>query len=90
MDKKVESGSVKKGGTSLEGTVTSAKMEKTVVVEVVRTFRHATFGKTIRKSKSYKVHDPQSASKVGDFVRIRKSAPISKTKSMVLDEVLRR
>lgn len=85
-----ESAQVKKVVATLEGKVVSAKMDKTVVVEVVRTFRHATFGKTIRKSKNYKVHDPESASKVGDVVRIKKTAPISKTKTMVLDEVLRR
>jgi len=74
----------------LEGSVVSNKMDKTVVVEVVRTFKHSTFGKTVKKSKKYKVHDPDSACSVGDFVKVRKTNPISKTKSMIVDEIVKR
>lgn len=80
---------VKSTSVCLEGTVVSDKMQKTVVVEVERTFRHPIFGKVIKKQKKYKVHDPEELCKLGNFVRIKQVAPISKTKNMVLDKILR-
>lgn len=64
----------------LTGTVTSDKNEQTITVLVERRFTHPVLKKTIRKSKKYTAHDARSASKVGDVVRIRECAPISKTK----------
>ena len=76
-------------GMCLEGTIVSDKMQKTVVVQVERAVKHPKFGKIVTKKKKYKVHDPESLGKIGNFVRIKMSAPISKTKYMVLDAVLR-
>lgn len=78
-----------KKGFYLEGTVVSDKMEKTAVVEVETAYRHPVFGKVVRKKKKYKVHDPESLCKVGNFVKIKLVAPISKTKNMILEKVLR-
>jgi small subunit ribosomal protein S17 len=64
----------------LTGTVTSDKNEQTVTVIVERRFTHPVMKKTVRKSKKYRAHDPQNQFKVGDVVRIRECAPISKTK----------
>ena len=64
----------------LAGTVTSDQNEQTVTVSVQRRFQHPVLKKTIRKSKKYRAHDAENQFKVGDSVRIRECAPISKTK----------
>lgn len=64
----------------LQGTVVSDKMEKTVVVQVVRRVAHPIYKKTIQKSKKYSAHDEEGRFKTGDSVQIIESAPISKTK----------
>lgn len=64
----------------LQGTVVSDKMEKTVVVQVVRRMSHPIYKKTIQKSKKYSAHDEEGRFKVGDKIEIIESAPISKTK----------
>ncbi|MEO0387383.1 MAG: 30S ribosomal protein S17 [Pseudomonadota bacterium] len=63
----------------LQGTVTSDQNAETVTVSVERRFTHPVLKKTIRKSKKYRAHDAQNQFKVGDVVRIRECAPISKT-----------
>jgi small subunit ribosomal protein S17 len=64
----------------LQGTVTSDKNEQTITVLVERRFTHPVLKKTVRKSKKYRAHDADNRFKVGDVVRIRECAPISKTK----------
>ena len=54
----------------LEGVVLSNKMDKTFVVKVVRRLAHVLYGKTITKSKKYKVHDEENMAKIGDWVEI--------------------
>lgn len=64
----------------LTGTVTSEQNAQTVTVAVERRFTHPMMKKTVRKSKKYRAHDPENAHRVGDRVRIRECAPVSKTK----------
>jgi small subunit ribosomal protein S17 len=64
----------------LQGTVTSDKNAQTVTVLVERRFTHPVLKKTIRKTKKYRAHDAQEQFKVGDAVRIRECAPVSKNK----------
>jgi small subunit ribosomal protein S17 len=64
----------------LTGTVTSDKNEQTVTVSVERRFTHPVLKKTVRRSKKYRAHDPENAFKVGDQVRIRECAPVSRSK----------
>jgi small subunit ribosomal protein S17 len=73
----------------LEGEVISDKMQKTVVVKVFRTLKHPTLGKTVRLFKKYKAHDESESSKCGDWVEIAECRPLSKTKHMVLNRVIR-
>jgi small subunit ribosomal protein S17 len=75
---------------SFVGTVTSDKMDKTVVVSVVRVTRHPLYGKVIKLSKKYKAHDENNDAKTGDRVRIRECRPISKEKKFFVEEVLER
>lgn len=62
------------------GTVVSDKMDKTVVVEVVRQFPHRLYKKIIKRSKRFKAHDEENACGVGDVVRIMETRPMSKQK----------
>ena len=65
----------------LQGVVVSDKQDKTIVVQVERRVRHPLYHKIIKRSKKYSAHDAANACKVGDTVRIRECAPISKNKS---------
>jgi small subunit ribosomal protein S17 len=64
----------------LQGVVVSDKSKDTVVVLVERRVLHPVLMKTIRRSKKYHAHHPENVKKVGDTVRIRECAPISKLK----------
>jgi small subunit ribosomal protein S17 len=72
------------------GLVVSAKMVKTVVVRVDRLVDHSFYPRTIRASIKLKVHDPASEAKLGDWVRVMETRPMSKTKRWRLVEVIRR
>jgi small subunit ribosomal protein S17 len=70
----------------LQGTVVSAKNEKTVVVRVERRFTHPLLKKVVRRSKRFHAHDESNALNEGDRVRIQECAPVSKKKKwMVLN-----
>lgn len=64
----------------ITGTVTSTKMDKTVVVTVVRRFRDKKFHKFINRRVRYAAHDETNACKLGDLVELVESRPYSKTK----------
>ena len=70
------------------GRVTSVKMQQTATVQVERRIQHPIYGKYMRRSKKYHVHDENNELNVGDIVQIRECRPISKTKSWTLDKVL--
>ena len=71
----------------LVGKVIGNKMQKTVVVEIVRTQRHPFYGKVIRTRRKLKVHDELQCA-VGDIVQIVESQPISKEKRWVVEKVV--
>jgi small subunit ribosomal protein S17 len=73
-----------------EGIVTSASMEKTVVVEVTDRVRHARYGKTVQRSKKLYAHHEPGDLKVGDRVRIQETRPLSKLKRWRVTDVLER
>ena len=62
------------------GTVTSANMDKTCVVTVVRRVRDRRFHKFLTRRVKYKAHDEKNVCKVGDVIEIVESRPMSKTK----------
>lgn len=72
----------------LQGVVVSDKQDKTVIVRVERRMMHPIYKKFIRRSKKFAAHDETNVGKIGDVVRIRECAPISKTKKweLVLDK----
>ena len=76
--------------TKLTGKVTSAKMEKTIVVEVTRLVQHKKYHRVVRISKKFYAHDEKREAKQGDTVRIVSSRPLSRLKRWQLEEVLTR
>lgn len=72
----------------LFGVVSSTKMEKSITVSVERRFRHAKYGKFVRRNDKYLAHDEESTAKVGDKVEIMATRPISKRKRWRLLRVL--
>ncbi len=74
----------------LIGVVTSDKMDKTAVVAVTTTKRHPKYGKVMRLSKKYKIHDENNECRIGDRVQIIESKPISREKRYALVSVLDR
>jgi small subunit ribosomal protein S17 len=73
-----------------EGVVTSAGMDKTLVVTIVERVRHAKYNKFILRNKKLYVHDEANDAGVGDRVRVMETRPLSKTKRWRLVDVLER
>ena len=62
------------------GQVISDKMDKTLVVTVVGSYRHRLYKKTMKKTKKFVVHDEQNQAGIGDLVEIMETRPLSKLK----------
>ena len=71
------------------GVVTTAKMQKTVVVAVERFVRHGFYRKTIRRTSTFMAHDELGA-RAGDRVRIVETRPLSRQKRWRVAEILER
>ena len=71
------------------GVVTSAKMKKTIVVEVRRRVAHPVYKRIITKRSKFMAHDEHGKAHEGDMVRIVESRPLSKNKRWSLKEVIR-
>jgi small subunit ribosomal protein S17 len=82
----------RKRGTRQElvGVVTSAKMQKTVVVKVTRATQHRLYQRVVRSGKKYYAHDETGEARVGDIVRIAATRPLSKLKRWRLKAVIQR
>jgi len=74
----------------LVGRVISNKMDKAIVVQVVRTVQHKFYGKFIRRRVKYMADDPDNSCNIGDKVLIEECRPISKRKRWRLRSVLER
>ena len=70
------------------GIVVSDKMDKTIVVQIVRTWKHPLYKKTVKSSKKYNAHDESNTAKIGDKVLIAETRPLSKNKRWRLVEVV--
>lgn len=68
---------------TMQGRVVCATNDKTVAVEVVRLAPHPKYKRRVRKKKIYQAHDADNRFRVGDFVQLEQSRPISKTKSFI-------
>ena len=70
------------------GLVTSDKMDKSIVVAVERKVRHPKYGKFLKKTTKFHVHDEKNECGIGDTVKIMETRPLSKTKRWRLVEVI--
>lgn len=71
------------------GVVTSDKMDKTIVVEVVRLSKHPKYEKYVKRNKRFHVHDEKNSARPGDRVEIEQTRPLSKSKRWRLLRVLK-
>ena len=72
------------------GVVTSNKMEKSIVVSVVKRVKHPMYGKFVLQTKKFVAHDEKNDCNIGDTVRIMETRPLSKTKCWRLVEIIER
>ena len=72
----------------LTGVVVKDKMDKTVVVEVERVFKHNRYHKYLKSKTTCKAHDEENRAKIGDKVLIMETKPLSKEKRWVVKEVI--
>ena len=70
------------------GSVVSDKMDKSAVVLIERKVKHPIYGKFMKKSTKFHIHDEDNECGVGDTVQIAECVPISKTKSWKLVKVV--
>ena len=71
------------------GRVTSNKMQKTIVVQVVRSVRHPKYNRVIDQVSSFKAHDETNRAAIGDWVKIMETRPLSKDKRWRLVEIVK-
>ena len=72
------------------GIVTSNKMDKSIVVSVVKRVKHPMYGKFVLHTKKFVAHDEKNDCNIGDTVRIMETRPLSKTKCWRLVEIIER
>jgi small subunit ribosomal protein S17 len=72
------------------GVVASTGMNKTIVVKVQNTFTHPRYKRVVTTTRKFKAHDERGECRLGDFVRIIETRPLSKTKRWRLAEVIER
>jgi small subunit ribosomal protein S17 len=73
----------------ITGFVTSNAMQKTVVVEISRSYRHPLYKKVVNSRKRVMAHDDLDC-QIGDQVQIVESRPLSKNKHWVVEQIIRR
>ncbi len=75
---------------TLQGVVKSNKMQKTVLVSIVREFKHPKYEKRVRRTKVYKVHDEKGEARPGDTIEMMETRKMSKTKTWRLVRIVKR
>ncbi len=71
-----------------QGRVSSDKMDKTIVVEIINNVKHPLYGKIIKRTYKLKAHDENNECQIGDTVKVMECRPISKDKRWRLVEVV--
>ena len=72
------------------GTVTSDKMDKTVVVSVETSVKHPIYGKVVKRTYKLKAHDEENKCQAGDRVKVMETRPLSKDKRWRVVEILQK
>lgn len=74
----------------LKGKVVSARMAKTVVVEITQLKKNAKYQRYYRSSKRFKAHDEKGEYRQGDYVVIEETRPLSRQKRFRVVELIER
>ena len=72
------------------GTVSSNKMDKTVVVSVETNVKHPIYSKIVKRTYNLKAHDEENACQIGDKVKVMETRPLSRDKRWRLVSVIER
>lgn len=72
------------------GNVVSDKMDKTIVVAIVRNVKHPIYKKIMKRTKKVKAHDENNQCKIGDTVKIMETRPLSKQKCWRLVSIIKK
>ncbi|NUN48629.1 MAG: 30S ribosomal protein S17 [Candidatus Brocadiae bacterium] len=72
------------------GMVTSAKMQKTIVVLIQKRTRHEQFEKRLTQRTSLYVHDEKNEARQGDLVEVTETRPLSRLKRWRLVSIVRK
>jgi len=72
------------------GQVVSTKMSKTIVVEVIMKKAHPLYKRVIAKNKKFYAHDENNTARVGDYVEIEETRPMSRLKRWRLKNIIQR
>jgi small subunit ribosomal protein S17 len=72
------------------GQVVSTKMSKTIVVEVIMKRAHPLYRRVIAKNKKFYAHDEANTARVGDFVEIEETRPMSRLKRWRLKNIIQK
>lgn len=70
------------------GLVVSNKMDKSIVVAVLRKMKHPKYGKFVLKTSKFMAHDEKQECSIGDRVKIMETRPLSKNKCWRLVEII--
>ncbi len=70
------------------GKVSSDKMDKTIVVEVVDNVKHPLYNKIVKRTYKLKAHDENNEAHIGDRVKVMETRPLSKDKRWRLVEIV--
>ncbi len=72
------------------GVVVSAKMDKSISVQIERKLRHPIYGKFVKKTNKIMAHDEKNECSIGDTVRIMETRPLSKRKRWRMVNIIER
>ncbi|HNX81227.1 MAG TPA: 30S ribosomal protein S17 [Candidatus Omnitrophota bacterium] len=72
------------------GEVISDKMDKTIVVRVIRMAKHTLYNRVLKTATKFKVHDEKEVAHIGDEVKIEETRPLSKDKRFRLVSVVKK
>ena len=75
---------------TVQGVVTSDKMDKSVVVAVERQVRHSLYGKIQRRTSTFLAHNEGNEAKLGDLVEIVEGRPMSRRKRWSVVRIVQR
>ena len=72
------------------GQVVSTKMNKTIVVQTIMKKSHPLYRRVVAKAKKFYAHDENNTARVGDFVELEETRPMSKLKRWRLKNVIQK